>query len=51
MDFLNRHISDFHLSYWETMIDDWFFVFALAFLAFELIRLCRRQKTELDDGW
>ncbi|MBO9445540.1 sterol desaturase family protein [Ruegeria sp. R14_0] len=38
MDFLNRHISDFHLSYWETMIDDWFFVFALAFLAFELIR-------------
>ncbi len=38
MDFLNRHLSDFHLSYWETLIDDWFFVFALAFLAFELLR-------------
>ncbi|WP_234416647.1 hypothetical protein [Ruegeria sp. Alg231-54] len=38
MDFLSRHISDFHLNYWETLIDDWFFVFAMAFLAFELIR-------------
>ena len=38
MDFLSRHISDFHLSYWETFINNWFFVFALAFLAFELLR-------------
>lgn len=44
MEFLNRHISDFQLNHWETLVDDWFFVFALAFLAFELIRYAVTKK-------
>ncbi|WP_164659495.1 sterol desaturase family protein [Tropicibacter sp. Alg240-R139] len=38
MDFLSQYISDFQLTHWETLIDEWFLVFALVFLAFELIR-------------
>ncbi|GAB5438769.1 sterol desaturase family protein [Falsiruegeria mediterranea] len=38
MDFLSQYVSDFQLTHLETLIDEWFLVFALAFLAFELIR-------------
>ncbi len=44
MDFLNTYVSDFQISYWETMIDDWFFVFAIGFLVFELARYAIGKK-------
>lgn len=38
MDWLLRTLSETEIYGWETYIGDWFFVFALGFLAFELIR-------------
>lgn len=38
MELLSRHIGDFELNFWEQTISDWFFVFAMVFLAFELVR-------------
>jgi sterol desaturase/sphingolipid hydroxylase (fatty acid hydroxylase superfamily) len=38
MDWLLQPLSETELFDWERLIDDWFFVFALGFLAFELIR-------------
>lgn len=48
MKFLNTYISDFQLSYWETMIDDWFFVFAIGFLIFELVRYAIGKKLSFE---
>ncbi|MDG1858772.1 MAG: hypothetical protein P8I94_06700 [Emcibacteraceae bacterium] len=38
MDWLFFKLSEDEIYGWETYIGDWFFVFALAFLAFELVR-------------
>lgn len=48
MEFLHRYISDFHLSHWETMIDNWFFVFAIVFLIFELVRYAIAKKLSFE---
>lgn len=47
MEWLTTYLSDFQLSYWETQIDDWFFVFAMAFLVFELVRYAIGKKLNL----
>ncbi len=47
MSFWTTYISDFQLSYWETVVDDWFFVFAIAFLMFELVRYAIGKKLSL----
>ena len=43
-DIFLRPIPGFALEIWEKLIGDWFFVFALGFLAFELIRYAFRGK-------
>lgn len=48
MEFLSTYLSDFHLSRWETLIDDWFFVFALGFLIFELLRYAVVKKLNFE---
>ncbi len=44
MNFWTHLFDDFTIYAWETVIGDWFFVFAMAFLAFELIRLVLTKK-------
>jgi len=48
MEFLSRHIDPDFLALWERLIDDWFFLFAICFLAFELIRYGIKQKLSMD---
>lgn len=48
MDMLNSYIGDFHLARWEALIDDWFFVFAMGFLIFELLRYAVVKKLSLE---
>lgn len=43
-DFLLKPIPGFQLEIWEKFIDDWFFVFAIAFLVFELALYALRGK-------
>ncbi len=38
MEWLRTTLSETEVYEWETIIGDWFFVFALGFLAFELLR-------------
>jgi len=38
MDWLRNSLTEAEVYGWETFIGDWFFVFALGFLAFELLR-------------
>lgn len=38
MDFLTQTYHAYTLYFWEELINDWFFLVALAFLAFELVR-------------
>ena len=44
MDWLLSPVSAGYLEWLETFIDDWFFVFALAFLAFEFVRYAVYKK-------
>jgi len=38
MEWLHTTLTETEVYEWETIIGDWFFVFALGFLAFELLR-------------
>ena len=38
MEFLSQHIDQHVIEYWETLINDWFFVFAFGLLAIEFGR-------------
>jgi len=44
MDWLLRTLSENDIAGWETFIGDWFFVIAMAFLLFELIRYAIKRK-------
>lgn len=43
-NFRTHRFEDTQIYQWETLIDDWFFVAAITFLGFELIRLLVKQK-------
>lgn len=38
MEFMQQTFHEDYLPYWEELIGDWFFLFSVAFLTFELIR-------------
>lgn len=43
MEFLSNSFTEMQVYEWENTLGEWFFVFSLAFLAFELIRLAFRK--------
>ena len=43
MDFLTRTFDEMEVYAWEVLVDDWFFVAAMAFLAVELLRLAIKK--------
>lgn len=44
MDWLFSPLSEIDVRRWETFLADWFFVFSLAFLAFELVRYAAKKQ-------
>lgn len=43
MEFLNKTYSELQVYAWETSLNDWFFLFAMIFLGFELLRLASKK--------
>lgn len=43
MEWLNRTFTEMQIYGWEILIDDWFFVAAMAFFLFELIRYAKQK--------
>lgn len=44
MDFFFTRVDETAIDYWEQFLNDWFFVFALVFLAVELVRYGVKKK-------
>ena len=43
MEFLSKTITEMQIYAWEVELGDWFFLFSLGFLAFELLRLAVKK--------
>ena len=44
MDFWTHLFDEWTLYEWQSLVDDWVFVFAMAFFLFEIVRLLIKKK-------